>query len=269
MNRAKLTRKGKTAANKAHQPNSKRDTKKLNDTNQIGKAKTKANAKLKEKYDANEINEDKMEILEETKRNPDKRARSKSKEPKKTSSEQAIARRIQRGEYDIFNDIPTNFWDIKATNIDGKEIEFKTLKDKKAILIVNTASKCSNHKINYPGLNSLHKKYHDKGLEILAFPSDQFGCEPRSEQEIKDWTKQNYHVDFQLYSKINLNGEDTHPLYKYLRVNSDFHNSETGKTAFLPGNYRKFLLDSNGNVVNFFTAVRPAEKIAEYIKELL
>jgi len=121
-----------------------------------------------------------------------------------------------------------------------------------------------------PGLQQLYKKYEPKGLEILAFPTNSFTVEPKNDSEIKDFfTKDEFKVTYPLFSKIDVNGPNTHDVYKFLRANSKFHDEKTGKTQFLPGNYRKFLLDRNGKVVNFFPQSRLPEKLGPFIDELL
>jgi len=134
----------------------------------------------------------------------------------------------------------------------------------KVLLIVNTASKCG-FTPQYEGLEKLHQEYKDKGLEILAFPCNQFGNqEPGDADEIKNFCSLNYDVSFPLMGKIEVNGNDADPLWKYLK---------TEKSGLLGSrikwNFTKFLVDREGNVVGRFgPAVKP-EQLKSEIEALL
>lgn len=129
----------------------------------------------------------------------------------------------------------------------------------KVLLIVNTASKCG-FTPQYEGLEKLHQEYGGKGLEILAFPCNQFGNqEPGDADEIKNFCSLNYDVSFPLMGKIDVNGNDADPLWKYLK---------TEKSGLLGSrikwNFTKFLVDREGNVVGRFgPAVKPEQLISE------
>ncbi|MEI8085872.1 MAG: glutathione peroxidase [Paludibacter sp.] len=161
------------------------------------------------------------------------------------------------------NKTTTNFYQFKAKSLQGKEISMKSY-DGKVVLVVNTASKCG-FTPQYKGLESLYEKFKDKGLVILGFPCNQFGSqEPGSETEIGEFCTKNYGVTFQMFSKIDVNGENADPLYKYL------------KTA-LPGtlgndikwNFTKFLLDKKGNPIKRYGSITKPEEITVYIEKLL
>jgi glutathione peroxidase len=112
-----------------------------------------------------------------------------------------------------------NLYDIPVKTIDGAET---TLADHagKVLLIVNVASKCGFTK-QYAGLEQLYKTYGAKGFAVLGFPCNQFGGqEPGDEAEIKSFCSLTYNVDFPLYAKIDVNGESTHPLYRYLKASA-------------------------------------------------
>ncbi|ATW04978.1 glutathione peroxidase [Sphingopyxis sp. BSNA05] len=134
----------------------------------------------------------------------------------------------------------------------------------KVLLIVNTASKCG-FTPQYEGLEKLHQEYHDQGLEILAFPCNQFGNqEPGDADEIKNFCSLNYDVSFPLMAKIDVNGNDADPLWKYLK---------TEKSGLLGSrikwNFTKFLVDREGNVVaRYGPAVKP-EQLKSEIEALL
>lgn len=129
----------------------------------------------------------------------------------------------------------------------------------KVLLIVNTASKCG-FTPQYEGLEKLHQEYKDKGLEILAFPCNQFGHqEPGNADEIKNFCSLNYDVSFPLMEKIDVNGDDADPLWKYLK------SEKSGLLGSrIKWNFTKFLVDREGNVVGRFgPAVKPEQLKAE------
>lgn len=134
----------------------------------------------------------------------------------------------------------------------------------KVLLIVNTASKCG-FTPQYEGLESLYQKFRDQGFEILAFPCNQFGNqEPGDAEEIKNFCSLTYDVSFPLMAKIEVNGSDADPLWKYLK---------TEKSGLLGSrikwNFTKFLVDREGNVVaRHGPAVKP-EQLESEIAELL
>jgi len=134
----------------------------------------------------------------------------------------------------------------------------------KALLVVNTASKCG-FTPQYAELEQLYKKYKDKGLEILAFPCDQFAHqEPGTDAEIQTFCQVNYGVTFPIFSKVKVNGKDAHPLFTYLRNQK--------KSVFgnpIKWNFTKFLIDRNGNfVARYEPAVKPLEIEGEISKLL-
>jgi glutathione peroxidase len=131
-------------------------------------------------------------------------------------------------------------YDFTLKTIDGKE---KPLADYrgKALLIVNTASRCG-FTPQYEGLEALYEKYHARGFEVLAFPSNDFlGQEPGSDAEIKQFCLTNYSVGFPLFSKIGVKGKGMHPLYKYLTKDS----SSPGDITW---NFNKFVVSPDGRV---------------------
>jgi glutathione peroxidase len=134
----------------------------------------------------------------------------------------------------------------------------------KVLLIVNTASKCG-FTPQYEGLEKLHQEFKDKGLEILAFPCNQFGNqEPGDADEIRNFCSLNYDVSFPLMGKIEVNGNDADPLWKYLK------SEKSGLLGSrIKWNFTKFLVDREGNVVGRFgPAVKP-EQLKSEIEALL
>jgi glutathione peroxidase len=138
----------------------------------------------------------------------------------------------------------TTVYDFSARTIDGDEQKFDAYKGK-TLLIVNVASKCG-FTPQYKGLEDLYEKFRDQGLVVLGFPCDQFGHqEPGDEEEIKNFCSLNYDVQFPLFAKIEVNGANTHPLYKYLKQEAK---GLLGSEA-IKWNFTKFLIDRNGRVV--------------------
>ncbi|HVP55130.1 MAG TPA: glutathione peroxidase [Candidatus Eisenbacteria bacterium] len=134
----------------------------------------------------------------------------------------------------------------------------------RVLLIVNTASECG-FTPQYKGLQELYAKYHDRGLEILGFPCDQFGHqEPGSDADIRSFCDLNYGVTFPLFSKIEVNGDGAHPLYKWLKSEKAGLLGEKIKW-----NFTKFLIDKQGNVVDRYAPTTTPEKIAADIEREL
>jgi glutathione peroxidase len=155
-------------------------------------------------------------------------------------------------------------YDFSVKDIHGKEQKLDRYKEK-VMLIVNVASKCG-FTPQYKGLEALYEKMHSRGLEVLGFPCNQFGAqEPGTEKEIESFCELNYGVKFPLFAKIDVNGDDTAPLYKYLKK------TKPGLlgTEAIKWNFTKFLVDRKGNVIERYGSnVEPAA-IAPDIEKLL
>lgn len=158
----------------------------------------------------------------------------------------------------------TQVYDFSAKTIDGDEQSLAAYKGK-AMLVVNVASKCG-FTPQYTGLEALYEKFKDKGLVVLGFPCDQFGHqEPGDENEIKNFCSLNYDVKFPLFAKINVNGADTHPLYKYLKHEAKgLLGSESIKW-----NFTKFLIDKDGKVLSRYAPTDTPQSIEKDIAALL
>jgi len=155
-------------------------------------------------------------------------------------------------------------YDFQAKTIDGQSQSLDSYRGK-TLLIVNVASKCG-FTPQYKGLEALYKKHKDKGLVVLGFPCDQFGHqEPGDENEIKNFCSLNYEVSFPLFAKVNVNGDDAHPLYKYLKSSSPGVLGTEG----IKWNFTKFLVDKNGNVVKRYGSMDTPEKIEKDVEALL
>lgn len=155
-------------------------------------------------------------------------------------------------------------YDIKVKTINGEETTLEQYKGN-VMLIVNVASKCG-YTPQYDGLETLYKKYKDEGLVVLGFPCNQFGSqEPGSEAEIQNFCRVNFGVTFPMFSKINVNGEETHPLYQYLK------SEQPGilGTEAIKWNFTKFLVDKKGNVVKRFGSSTKPKELEEKIEALL
>ena len=164
-----------------------------------------------------------------------------------------------------------NFNELIAIDIDGNQKFIKDFFiDKKIGLIVNVASACGYTKSNYSQLSELHKKYSEKGLQILAFPCNQFGGqEPKSELDIKNFVCSKYKVEFPLFSKIEVNGKNTHPIYIYLKFNSEKMKDKEGNLINIPWNFAKFLIDAKGTVLNYYSHDYPPRDIEKDFEKFL
>lgn len=138
-------------------------------------------------------------------------------------------------------------------SIDGKSVDLSKYEGR-VVLMVNVASECG-YTPQYAGLEELHKKYASKGLSILGFPSNDFGSqEPGTNGEIAQFCKQNYGVEFDMFSKIVVRGSGQAPLYKYLTSHPKF-------TGPVDWNFEKFLIGRNGEVIGRFKSpVEPTSK---------
>ncbi len=157
-----------------------------------------------------------------------------------------------------------SIYDFKVKTIEGKETTLEPYKGK-VMLIVNVASKCG-YTPQYEGLEVLYKKYKAKGLVILGFPCNQFSSqEPGSEKEIQNFCRVNFGVTFPMFAKINVNGDKTHPLYRYLKSEQPgFLGTESIKW-----NFTKFLVDKEGKVVDRFGSSTKPKSLEAVIEKLL
>ncbi len=134
----------------------------------------------------------------------------------------------------------------------------------KVILVVNTASQCG-YTPQYRGLQVLYQQWREKGLEILAFPCNQFGRqEPEDNPIIQQFCQRNYKVTFPVFAKIEVNGPGAHPFYKYLRSQK-----KTILGDEISWNFTKFLIDQNGNVLQRYDPAIEPEQIGKTIERLL
>ena len=178
-----------------------------------------------------------------------------------------------------------SIYDFNVKNGKGEEICLDKFKGK-VLLIVNTATGCG-FTPQYEGLEKMYQKYHEKGLEILDFPCNQFGNQaPGSNEEIHEFCTLKYHTSFEQMAKIDVNGENECPVFTYLKEKKGFEGFPgiMGK-ALIPvvskmdpnwktssdikWNFTKFLVDRDGNVIERFESTVSPEKIEKSVEELL
>lgn len=158
----------------------------------------------------------------------------------------------------------TTAWDFDAVSLTGKPAPLKKWRGKVA-LIVNVASRCGLTP-QYRGLQALYRQFADRGFVVLGFPSNQFGAqEPGEPDEIAEFCEVNYGVDFPMFGKIDVNGDDAHPLWKWLKAEKP---GALGIEA-IKWNFSKFLVDRDGAVVERYAPTTEPEAIAADIEKLL
>lgn len=168
------------------------------------------------------------------------------------------------------NSSAQNFFDFKVKDITGKVVDFSTFKNKKAIMVVNVACKWGLTSSNYTAMVDMHKELKDQGFEILAFPCNQFfGQESGSPEEIKKFVDENFKAEFPIFEKVEVNGDKTHPLFVFLRNNSELFNKKTGQAEVIPWNFAKFLINSKGEVVSFFKPSKDISDVRKAVVEML
>ncbi len=157
-----------------------------------------------------------------------------------------------------------SIYEFSATNIKGQEVSLSEYEDK-VILIVNTASKCG-FTPQFEGLENLYAELEQQGLVILGFPCNQFGSQdPGADGQIEEFCQLNYGVSFPMFSKIEVNGNNAHPLYDYLKKQArGLMGSKTIKW-----NFTKFLVNREGEVVERYAPNDKPESIKSDIQKLL
>ncbi|KAJ3281389.1 glutathione peroxidase gpx1 [Borealophlyctis nickersoniae] len=160
---------------------------------------------------------------------------------------------------------PTSFYDIKVNDNRGNPLDLAETCRGKVVLVVNVASKCG-YTPQYKGLEDLYQKYKDRGFVVLGAPCNQFGNqEPGSAEEAAEFCSQTYNVSFPILEKLEVNGDNAHPLYQFLK----------GQKAGILGltrikwNFEKFLLNREGGVASRFGSMTTPESLHTTIEPLL
>jgi len=157
-----------------------------------------------------------------------------------------------------------NIYQFSATNNTGETVDLSAYKDK-VVLIVNTASACG-FTPQYQGLQELYQKHQPQGLEVLAFPCNQFKEQEKgSDADIKQFCDLRFNIKFPLFSKVEVNGENTHPLFDYLKSQAP---GILGSKR-IKWNFTKFLVNKNGEVVKRFAPTTKPQAIEADIEKLL
>ncbi|WP_310587241.1 hypothetical protein [Flectobacillus major] len=157
----------------------------------------------------------------------------------------------------------TSFYDLSADDIKGKPRSMSEFQGK-VIVVVNTASKCGLTP-QFEGLEALYQKYKDRGLVILGFPCNQFANQEKgSSEEILEFCQMNYGVSFPMFSKIDVNGLDAHPIFTFLKAKLGFFLFRNIKW-----NFTKFVIDKNGKPVKRFSPIAKPESMDTFIEKLL
>lgn len=157
-----------------------------------------------------------------------------------------------------------SIYDLSAKTIDGTDKPLSEYEGK-VMLVVNTASKCG-FTPQYEGLEALYRQYKDQGLVVLGFPCDQFGHqEPGDEAEIKNFCSLTYDVSFPMFAKVDVNGDNAHPVYKYLKSEK----SGLLGTEGIKWNFTKFLVNKDGKVVKRYAPTDKPASLAKDVEKLL
>ena len=158
----------------------------------------------------------------------------------------------------------TSIYDFEATSIDGKPAHLSTQRGK-VLLIVNTASACG-FTPQFAGLEQLWQDYSDKGLVVVGFPSNQFGAQdPGSNDEIASFCQVNYGVSFPMMSKVDVNGANAHPLWKWLTAEAPGLLGTKG----IKWNFTKFLVGKDGKVLKRYAPTDTPQSIKRDIEAAL
>ena len=157
----------------------------------------------------------------------------------------------------------TSLQDFSATSIDGRDVDLTEYAGR-VVLVVNTASQCG-FTPQYGGLQKLHDEYAPQGFAVLGFPCDQFGNqEPGDDAEVAGFCQKNFGVTFPLFSKVEVNGDDAHPLYQWLR---DSKGGVLGSK--IKWNFTKYLVGKDGQVIDRYAPTTKPEKLGDDIEKAL
>ena len=180
----------------------------------------------------------------------------------------------------------SGFYDFKVRNMEGQEVSMETFRGK-VVLVVNTATGCG-FTPQYEQLEEMYRKYHDRGLEVLDIPCNQFaGQTPGTDEEIHEFCTLHYNTEFPQMTKSDVNGEDELPLYTWLKQQKGFEVFGKGPKALamsallkkidkdyknnpdIKWNFTKFVVDREGNVVDRFEPTRDMGELDKLVDSLL
>lgn len=157
----------------------------------------------------------------------------------------------------------TTLHDFKATSIDGTEVDLASYAGT-VVLVVNTASECG-FTPQYAGLQQLHVEYADRGFAVLGFPCDQFGHqEPGDDAQIAGFCERNFGVTFPMFAKVDVHGDDAHPLFEWIESQGD-----PERAPSIKWNFTKFLLDADGRLVRRYGSTTEPASITSDIEAAL
>jgi glutathione peroxidase len=157
----------------------------------------------------------------------------------------------------------TSLFDFQASSLEGEPVDLASYAGQ-VVLVVNTASQCGLTP-QYEGLQRLYAEFADEGFTVLGFPCDQFGHqEPGSEDEIGAFCQRNYGVNFPMFSKVDVNGADAHPIFTWLR---DQKGGLLGSK--IKWNFTKFLVGRDGQVIARYAPTTPPDKLSDDIAKAL
>ena len=164
-----------------------------------------------------------------------------------------------------------SLFDIKATDIDGNELLLGDLAEGlKCIMVVNVASGWGYTDTHYKQMVEIHEEFKEQGFQIFAFPCNQFmGQESKCSLDIKKYAQEKKKATFQMFDKVEVNGENAHEVFKFCRRYSSLYNEKTGELQSIPWNFTKFLIDENGQVVGFYPPDKNPEDWVPQIKKML
>lgn len=180
----------------------------------------------------------------------------------------------------------SGFYDFKVRNMEGQEVSMETFRGK-VVLVVNTATGCG-FTPQYEQLEEMYRKYHDRGLEVLDIPCNQFaGQTPGTDEEIHEFCTLHYNTEFPQMTKSDVNGENELPLYTWLKLQKGFEGFGKGPKALamsallkkidkdyknnpdIKWNFTKFVVDREGNVVDRFEPTRDMGELDKLVDSLL
>ncbi|KAF4319660.1 hypothetical protein BBO99_00004676 [Phytophthora kernoviae] len=157
-----------------------------------------------------------------------------------------------------------SFLDFSVEDLRGRQVSMREFNAFPVILVVNVASECGYTDQNYRELQELYDRHHDDGLMILAFPCNQFGRqEPGTPDEILKFTEEKYHVTFPLFTKVDVNGDKTHPLFKFLKIKLDGF-----VTNDIKWNFTKFLIVNHEPFKRYGTTTSPLDIEKDIVQAL-